>query len=281
MIAIIANPNAHNFSSVQLKRIVSEIGGADVFFTQRAKDGTAIANRIASRYDTIAAYGGDGIVNEIINANLGKTRLAVLPAGTTNVLAIELFGSPSMDRGVRALKRGRSKKAYTGMINKQHFMLMAGLGFDAESVHSVSPKLKRISGKFAYFSAGVSAYLKGLLKKGCFEVELEGHKVSALWVIVSKIRKYAGNFTISDKVSPFVCLFDVVVCECKNRAVSLPYYNLAIFSGLHRIEPPFVRHIITKGPIVVRGDFKAQIDGDEFFSDSVVISPGKEIELIV
>ncbi|AEA33149.1 diacylglycerol/lipid kinase family protein [Hippea maritima] len=279
MIAIIANPNALRFSSEKLKRIANQLGNVDIFFTQKAKNGTDIANKIAGSYEIIATYGGDGIINEVINADLNSSKLAIIPAGTTNVLAIELFGKASASKAIQAIKRGKAKTAYTGKINNTYFILMAGFGFDAESVHNVNPKLKRISGKFAYFSAGVVSYLKNL-KRDCFEIEIENKRIEAVWAIVSKAKKYAGNYTISAKIDIFKPLFDVVICRCANRGLSLPYYNLAIFSGLHRFNTPFVEHIITEGPIKVKGNFKTQIDGDEFLTKSAEISIGKQIKLI-
>ncbi len=262
MIAIIANPNALRFKNEELKRIKSELERnnfpVDVFFTQKPLDGASITNRIGGKYPIIAAYGGDGIVNEIINGNLNGSALAVLPAGTTNVLAIELFGRVSVDAAIKAIIKKKTRKAYCGIINSRKFILMAGAGFDAESCLKVNEKLKKRLGKLEYVFAGVKAYLS---TSNCFDIDVEGTTYRTLWAIVSNARKYAGNFNISKETDIFTPSFDVLIFPCTNRIFGLPYSNGILFGGLHRVAP-FVKHITTDKPIVISGKPHIQIDGD-------------------
>ncbi len=281
MIGIIANPNALRFSSKKLKGIVKEIekngSKADVFFTQKAGDGRRIAERIDGQYRIIATYGGDGIINEVINGNLNRSALCVLPAGTTNVLAIELYGKPSLNRALKALIGGKTKKAYTAKINNRKFILMAGAGFDAESVFSVNEKSKKLLGKMEYILSGIKAYTK---KSHCFTIEIEGKTLDALWVIVSNSRKYAGNFDISKQTDIFTPFLDVFFCPCANRTAMLPYCNGALFSGLHPFAP-FVKHFLTDKPIKIEGEPHIQIDGDSFSKTNAIIKLSNPVDIVV
>ena len=262
MIAIIANPNALRFKNEELKWIKRELEKnslpVEIFFTQKPFDGTSITNRIGGKYEIIAAYGGDGIVNEIINGNLNGSALAVLPAGTTNVLAIELFGRVSINAALKAIIKKKTKKAYYGTINSRKFILMAGAGFDAESCLKVNERLKKRLGKLEYVFAGIKAYLSA---SNCFDIEVDGTRYKTLWAIVSNARKYAGNFNISKETDIFTPSFDVLIFPCTHRIFGLPYYNGILFGGLHRVAP-FVKHIITDRPIVISGKPHIQIDGD-------------------
>ncbi len=284
MIAVIANPNALRFNMNDLKNIVfilkSNGYDVDLFFTQRAGDGTTIAKKISSKYSIIAAYGGDGIINEVVNADLGDSALGILPAGTTNVLAIDLGIDLNPLKAAQLFNKPKMKKAYLACINDKKFILMAGFGFDACSVLNVNQKLKRISGKFAYFLAGVVSYFKSENK--IIRVKTEGRELKARWVIVAKAKKYAGNFTISDTVDvdkPYldVCIFEPIF----NNLTDLPYDNFALFSGLHKKKIAFVQHIITDKEVNV-SLCAIQTDGDFLgFDEAYIKLCEKPIRIVV
>ncbi|WP_022671006.1 diacylglycerol/lipid kinase family protein [Hippea alviniae] len=282
MIAIIANPAAHNFSFEKLiwvkKRLEENKKQVDIFITKKAGDGTEITKKIDGIYDTIAGFGGDGIINEIINAPLKKSALAVLPAGTTNVLAIELFGLPNLKTATESLINGKKEKAYLGKINQRRFILMAGAGFDAESVYHVNPKIKRFSGKLAYILGGIKAFLEE--DSECFKLKIDDKEYLVLWAIVSKIKHYAGRFKISKSVDLKEPKFELFFCECKNRKLLLPYCNAALFSGMHNYTNlSFIHKVITNKEITIKGT-KIQIDGDYFPQSEAVITVAESIELV-
>ncbi len=281
MIAIVANPNALRFNSNHLRLIKQKLESlgykTDVFFTQKANDGENIVEAIKGRYEIIAAYGGDGIVNEIINGDIGDSALAVLPAGTTNVLAIELFGKASLDDAIDAIINGKIKKANIAKVNSRRFILMAGVGFDAESCFCVNEKVKKLLGKVGYIIAGVKAYLSS---SDCFTIEIEGKNYEALWAIVSNAKKYAGNFDISKKTSIFDPFLDVFLCPCVNRTLALPYCSGVLFGGLHGFAP-LVKHITTNVDIKISGTPHIQIDGDYFDKTNAVIKLDGQINIIV
>ncbi len=266
MIAIIANPIAHKYDSSALKKIklLLEKNGRDVdiFFTQKAQDGTKITEKIASKYSIIAAYGGDGIINEIINADLGQSALGILPAGTTNVLAIDLKISLNPIKAALLLVNPNFMKAYAGKINGKKFLLMAGVGFDAESVANVNWTLKRIGGKLSYLISGITSYLKS--RNNVISIRINDEQYEARWVIISKAKKYAGCFNISTRTDIDKPLFDVCIFKpLINNFIDLPIANFMLFSSLHLFKQPFVKHIITKETIKTDKS-PVQIDGDFF-----------------
>ena len=266
MIAIIANPNALRFNINDLKQIADMLEKSgicvDIFFTNQAGDGTVIANKISSAYSIIAAYGGDGIINEIVNADLGDSALGILPAGTTNVLSIDLRINKNPVEAAELFKKPKIKKAFLGCLNDKKFILMASAGFDAEAVGRVNQRLKKISGKFAYFWSGVVSYFKS--KNRIIKVRIGKNTFKSRWVIVSKAKKYAGEFTISKSVDIFQPYFDVCLFEpIFNNILDLPYDNFLLFSSLHNFKMPFVKHIITDENIYIQKS-NIQIDGDFF-----------------
>ncbi len=283
MIAIIANPNALRFDSEKLKQVklILESHGynVDVYFTQRAGDGTLIADRISKNYRVIAAYGGDGIVNEIVNAPLRLSALAILPAGTTNVMALNLGIPRDPCKAARVIIDGHIRRAFTGRINGRRFLLMAGVGFDGTSVFMVNQRLKKKCGKLAYVAAGINAYFRA--KHDTLDIEIGSERFRARWVIVSKIRKYAGNFTLSTSVDFDKPLFDVLMFSSfANATVELPVHNALLFGGLHRYKFVPAKHVITDKTIRISAAH-VQIDGDYFgYTKSTIELDSKPINLI-
>jgi diacylglycerol kinase family enzyme len=116
---------------------------------------------------TVVAYGGDGTVRGVAAGLEGSdVVLGILPMGTGNLLARNL-GIPLSDheRAIDVALTGRERRIDVGVIEidvsgedqtpvRELFLVMAGLGFDAEVMASVEPALKQRVGWWAYVVAG-------------------------------------------------------------------------------------------------------------------------------
>jgi diacylglycerol kinase family enzyme len=171
--AVVANPTK-----------IRDVDGERAWFTQRCTEhgwrrplwyetrieepGTAVTREAVARgAATVLAYGGDGTVRAVAGGLEGtSTSLGILPMGTGNLLARNL-GIPlsNLDQAVDVALAGPERRIDVGVIeidvsgedqqpNRQVFMVMAGLGFDAEVMASVQPELKQRVGWFAYVVEG-------------------------------------------------------------------------------------------------------------------------------
>src|SRR5256714_8813046 len=120
---------------------------AELCYTQKPGDAQRLAhNAVEQKADLVIAAGGDGTINEIIQALAGsETALGVLPGGTVNVWAREL-GIPLDDIGARkVLVHGQTRRIDLGCVNGRYFLLMVGIGFDGAVTQAVEGKpLKRL-----------------------------------------------------------------------------------------------------------------------------------------
>jgi diacylglycerol kinase family enzyme len=123
---------------------------------------------------TVIAFGGDGTVNEVVNGLLSgadstDTVLAVLPGGTTNVLARNL-GFPNdlveaTAQLIETVERGAPTRLPIGRITAEgehghlsrDFTFAAGLVFDAEIVRRVNAS-KRGRGDGVFVWNGLRTY---------------------------------------------------------------------------------------------------------------------------
>jgi YegS/Rv2252/BmrU family lipid kinase len=143
--------------------------------------------------DVVVAPGGDGTINEIINAVAGTSAvLGLIPLGTANVLAAEI-GLPSDPRGVaEVIATARPRQIYLGAVGARRFAMMASFGYDAQAVDRVNLALKRRLGKFAYVASGVGTWVRHRDQR--FVLEIDGKAYSAASVVIAKGHYYGGRF---------------------------------------------------------------------------------------
>ena len=110
---------------------------------------------LAEGAEVIFVWGGDGTVQLCIDA-LAETKavVAILPAGTANILAGNLNIPIDIPKAVSVGLHGTRRSLDTGSFNGEHFAVMAGTGFDAFVIKEASDKLKNIIGRLAYFYSG-------------------------------------------------------------------------------------------------------------------------------
>lgn len=101
--------------------------------------------------EVVFVAGGDGTVRSCVGVLAGTgVALAVLPAGTGNLLAANLGLSDSVEDGIAIAVAGGRRKLDVGMVGDQCFVVMAGMGFDAQMISATSERTKAAIGWPAY-----------------------------------------------------------------------------------------------------------------------------------
>jgi diacylglycerol kinase family enzyme len=117
--------------------------------------------------DAVLAYGGDGTVRAVAAELVGgQTPLGILPAGTGNLLARNLsLPLTNLDAALDVALGPKQRLVDVGRVEidasgedhdpvRDVFCVMAGIGFDAEVMATVEPKMKRRMGWWAYIVTG-------------------------------------------------------------------------------------------------------------------------------
>jgi diacylglycerol kinase (ATP) len=190
---------------------------------------------ISTGADLILAAGGDGTINEIVNGMVGsEVPLGVMPAGTANVLAVELEVGTQMLRAAEKLSECVPERISLGLIEndreQRHFILMAGAGLDAMIVYNIDAKLKAALGKVAYWAGGFSQFGRSLPE---FDVRTNGHTVRCSFALASRVRNYGGDLWIARNASLFSDHFELVLFEGAN---SLPYVRYLLGVVTNRLS---------------------------------------------
>ena len=212
-ICVIFNPAARGNKARHFRRQLDDIG-SQCALKATAAPGDArrlAAEAVGEGYDLIAAAGGDGTINEILNGlgdapeGFARARLGVLPMGTVNVFARELEIPLRLERAWEVLRRGTETKidlprvefSTNGKIERRYFVQLAGAGFDARAIGLVDWQHKRKVGPLAYVVAGLKALRE---MKPQITVRKEnrpaGHDFTGELVLVGNGKFYGGPFEI-------------------------------------------------------------------------------------
>jgi YegS/Rv2252/BmrU family lipid kinase len=213
---VIRNPASRGaLDTVTLSKAVDVLqrAGWDVTIaeTERIGHATEFARDAAARgVDVAIANGGDGTVNEVVNGIAGSdTALAVLPGGTANVWAGEIGIKKKPMEAIRVALEGERRRVDLGVANGRYFLLMAGVGFDAEIVPRVNPAWKRRIGAASYIVSGTRAIFGATHRHATVVIDGETSETDLYWMLVSNTRSYGGITDIMFRARVDDGLFDV------------------------------------------------------------------------
>ena len=120
------------------------------------KAGKKVAQALKQGADLVFVWGGDGMVQRCADVMAGSgVPMAVLPAGTGNLFATNLGIPIDLEEAVRIGFHGRREKLDLGLLNGEHFAVMAGAGFEAEMIADADGQAKKQLGKLSYVKAAV------------------------------------------------------------------------------------------------------------------------------
>jgi YegS/Rv2252/BmrU family lipid kinase len=250
----------------ELREVLAREGFAEPLWYEvdKSKKAPAYARRaVAEGAELIFVWGGDGMVQRCVDAVAGTDAvLAILPAGTANLLATNLNIPDDMTGAVRVGLHGDRREFDTGTVNGEHFAVMAGTGFDALMIKGASRRMKRRLGRLAYVYTGT----KSLSARGVkAEVEVDGrrfYKGRLSCVLVGNVGKLFGGVEVFADARP-----DDGIMEVGLVTADSPAQWARTFGRLAAGSPeksPFVE--VTRGrKIRVRLDRKVpyELDGGE------------------
>ena len=97
--------------------------------TTAAGDATAIVRALPAAR-AVVAVGGDGTVREVAEGLLGRAiPLAILPAGTENLVAKQLQIDASPAQLVNTLLKPDIRELDVGLVGQRLFLVVVGVGF--------------------------------------------------------------------------------------------------------------------------------------------------------
>ena len=142
----------------ELRRVLAREGINDPLWYEVSKSRQApkqVRRAVARGAEVIFAWGGDGLAQRCIDT-LSDTdaTLAIVPAGTANLLASNLGIPQEIRAAVEIGLSGIRRRIDVGTVNGECFAVMAGVGVDARMIDSADGTLKDTLGRLAYVWTG-------------------------------------------------------------------------------------------------------------------------------
>lgn len=243
-----------------------------VLATEDAGHATELATKaVREGADLILVLGGDGTINEVINGMNGgmvggllgsDVHVGILPGGTANVLAMELGLGSRLERAIERLAKCVPRRVALGKIWQpdhpaRHFLMMAGVGFDAQVVLDLNSSLKSTTGKLAYWVAGFSQISK---RVGQLETRINGDRYNCGFTLASRVRNYGGDLELARGASLLKNEFEIVIFEGENPLRYMVYLaavavkQVQHMPGVHTVKARRVE-LVGNPPIQVDGEY--------------------------
>ena len=131
---------------------------------------------IASDADLIIASGGDGTVSAVAGALIGTNiPLGIIPRGTANAFSMALGITQQigqMRRACEIILAGKTRIVDAARCNNLPLILLAGIGYEAETIEKADREAKNRWGPLAYIMAGWQQLDEQKLFEA--EVQIEG-----------------------------------------------------------------------------------------------------------
>jgi YegS/Rv2252/BmrU family lipid kinase len=282
-LAVVLNPikveDVGQFQSI-VNAMAREAGWSDPTWhlTTVEDSGTGQAAQASvEEADLVIVCGGDGTVREVC-AELAGTGIPVgiVPAGTGNLLArnldIPLYIRAAIDIALTGQDRAIDMVAVSGDgFEDSHFMVMAGMGFDAAIMEGVNEDLKKRVGWLAYFVAGMKSLMFPAVR---VDISVDGGEYTrhrARTVVVGNVGFLQAGMPLLPDATIDDGVLDVVILHPRNFFSWIPLVFRVLSKGA-RTDDTINR--MTGHTISLRAHTSTprQLDGDS-------IGPGKELHM--
>jgi diacylglycerol kinase (ATP) len=185
-----------------LRDELDRVGQADALWFEVPKSkyvAECVEKAVQAQADVIFVWGGDGTVQRCIDAVAHADRpvaIAILPAGTANLLALNLGIPTTIPEAVATGLDGVRREMDTATVNGEHFAVMAGAGLDALMIRDADGTLKDRLGRAAYLMTGAKNLRSSPVSA---EITVDGrrlHKGVITCVIVGNVGKVLGGIDL-------------------------------------------------------------------------------------
>ena len=227
--------------------------------------------------DLVIVCGGDGTVREVC-AELAGTGVPVgiIPAGTGNLLArnlgIPLYIRAAIDVALTGQDRAIDMVEVGGDgFDDTHFMVMAGVGFDAAIMEGVNEDIKKRVGWLAYVLSALKSLMFPAVRVEIVVDDGEPSRHRARTVVVGNVGFLQAGMPLLPDAAIDDGLLDVVILHPRNLLSWVPLAWRVLLKRPHTDE---LVNRMTGRHVVLRttADTPRQLDGDS-------IGPGKELRM--
>ena len=213
----------------------------------------------------LVAAGGDGTVASLINEQPAMP-ITVLPTGTENLFARHFRMRPSPEDVAATIALGRVEAIDLGQTGGRRFVLMAGIGFDAEVVgrHHASrlgkAGLMRPTSRSAYVEPVLRASFGYTFPTLRLVVD-DGEEIVGTSAFVFNLPRYALGLPFAPTARGDDGVLDLIVFRDAGSFRALRYLWM-VLRGLHLSQKGVYHRRVSRVSVTSTETVPVQLDGD-------------------
>lgn len=242
-----------------MRRLLADAGHAGAPWRQVSKSKEApkqLRKMLRDGVDRVLVWGGDGTVRRCIDTIVdegAEVDLAIMPAGTANLLAHDLGIPIDLEGALDVALHGHLRRIDLGVMNGECFAVMAGTGFDALMIRDADDDKDRL-GRLAYIKAG-ARHLSTKGRKVRIDVDGERwYEGRTACVLIGNMGQVVGGLTLFPDARCDDGLLDVGIVTAQQR---LDWLRVGVRAAAGRVDSsPLVE--ITQGRSI-----KVRLDRDQ------------------
>jgi diacylglycerol kinase family enzyme len=225
----------------------------------------------------VIAAGGDGTAAAVATRISSEVPLWLCPLGTENLLARYLGMTTDLNMLIASIRQMKTRAMDAGLANGRLFLIMVGVGFDAEVVRLVHSRrtghihrshywIPIIKSMFSYRFPQLRIVAHSPLLSVSHSTDEASDRHEAAWYFLLNLPRYASGLAIAPSARGDDGFIDV--CGFKRSGLFYGLRYLAkLWLGTHRDDPGFTHHLAAKFRIEARtpsdnARISYQLDGD-------------------
>jgi diacylglycerol kinase (ATP) len=239
------------------------------------------------RVTEIVACGGDGTVGACAAALDGKDiPIAIIPTGTTNVLAFELGLPTHPVRAARMLSSPTRRVPFrTWKVNDVTMLLQLGIGFDGRLLRNTPRSVKRALG---FIGVAAGAFRTGVVYDYP-EMRVTGRldngqerSIVVTSAMIANCKRWAGSQITVPDADPGDDLLDVLLLQYRSFPQLAAFWFGILLPGSPHLKLPYVEHVRMRRLRVeaVGEPVPAHVDGEPVLQTPIDVQPLGLVHLI-
>ncbi|WP_418068001.1 lipid kinase YegS [Roseibium salinum] len=231
----------------------------------------ALHDHESDRIDTLVSGGGDGTLQEIVDAALHEIpsgekppfAFAVLPLGTANDFASHIQLDPAdIPSCLRFAARAQPKPTDLGDVNGRIFVNMATGGFGAQVTAQTDPNLKRILGGAAYLFTGLQHFSELVACEGRIESEGFAWEGAFLALAIGNGRRAGGGINLCPRAKLDDGFLDLTILPFPSSGRAIDLLATLLDSGVDGVNNGLIQTKARNISIETREPVQFNLDGE-------------------
>lgn len=269
-IIFLINPNS---GRGKYQKTLAALKNADsrihYYISKSKEDLKLFFDTLDKQFKVVVICGGDGTVNSLLKYAINSDLIfAVLPNGSGNGFAREMGYCKNIEKMLKQIKRGNTRKIDVVKVNDNYCCNIAGIGFDSYIAQLFDRNGKRGLVTYVYESLnGFFKYPFIQAKIVADNIQLEG---DYFMLIMANTRQFGNNVIIAPNALPDDGLLDLVAIKRFPKRVT-PLVIIKLLSKKGK-DSKYIQYLRAR-EITIKTDYEDyHVDGEPLKQVDTIIS---------